>query len=201
LTISEKCYIFQLNPNEKAREDAQASNKMKKVKRIIAVLLAVFAIAGLCACTPIEENIDTPDLKYDTQYPQTKTEYNLAVNAHLMTYLNYLETHIASGHDVLNGNALIANEVVAAKNSLAQMEISYAKMQKIYPPADMASVHASTLLQMKEAVNSLSVYIEYLEKSTDGTVSDPTLRADIEATIAIMQTEFTSLKNVFIVAP
>lgn len=174
---------------------------MKKIKRLLAVFVTVFTIIGLCACTPIEENIDTPDLKYDTQYPQTKTEYNLAINSHMMTYLNYLETHIASGNDVLSGKALIANEITAAKNSLNQMEISYAKMQKIYPPADMASMHASTLLQMKEAVNSMSVYIEYLEKSTDGTVSDPTLRADIEATIAIMQTEFTSLKGVFVIAP
>ena len=119
----------------------------------------------------------------------------------MMTYLNYLETHIASGNNVLNGTALVANEITAAKNSLQQMETSYEKMQKIYPPSDMASTHASILLQMKEAINSMSVYIEYLEKSTDGTVSDPTLRADIEATIAIMQTEFTSLKGVFNIAP
>ena len=173
---------------------------MKSYKRIIAVLLVALSILGLCACAPIEDQVDTPELKYDTQYPQTKAEYNLAINSHMMTYLNYLETHIASGNNVLNGTALVENEITAAKNSLAQMEISYDKMSKIYPPADMATAHASALLQMQEAKNSLSVYIEYLEKS-DGTVSDPTLRADIEATISIMQTEFTSLKGTFTIQP
>jgi hypothetical protein len=80
------------------------------------------------------------------------------------------------------------------------MEDTYEKVTRIYPPSDMATTHASILLQMKEAINSMSVYIEYLEKS-DGTLSDPTLRADIQATLDIMEAEYTSLTGVFNITP
>ena len=56
--------------------------------------------------------------------------------------------------------------------------------------------HKEETNSLKEAINSMSVYIEYLEKS-DGTLSDPTLRADVEATINIMKSEYTSLTGVF----
>lgn len=174
---------------------------MNKFKRIFALLLvAILGITSLCACTPIEENIDTPDLKYDTLHPQTRVEYNQAMNTHMMSYFNYLETHIASGQNLLNGTYVVENEIKAAKNSLASMEATYEKVTRIYPPSDMASTHASILLQMKEAINSMSVYIEYLEKS-DGTLSDPTLRADIQATLDIMEAEYTSLTGVFNITP
>ncbi len=170
---------------------------MKNIKRLLLVLSVFALIAGsLCACAPIEEKIDTPELKYDTQYPQTEAEYKLAMNEYVMLYMNCLRTHIASGNHILNGTYVVANEITAAKNSLADMEDAYQRASRIYPPTDMSQKHASIMLQMQEAVNSLSVYIEYLEKS-DGTVSDPTLRADIEATIGIMNAEYTSLSGVF----
>ena len=177
------------------------SNVMKKIKHVLSLLLVITLIAvGFCACTPVEEQIDTPELKYDTLYPQTQAEYNQAMNAHMISYFNYLETHISSGQNVLNGTYVIENEIKAAKNSLASMETTYQKVSRIYPPSDMSSTHASILLQMKEAINSMSVYIEYLEK-TNGTISDPTLRADIEGTLNIMKAEYTSLTGVFNIHP
>lgn len=174
---------------------------MKKYKRIIAILLIVIiGICGLSACAPVEEQIDTPDLKYDTQYPQTKAEYNQAMNTHMISYFNYLETHISSGENLLNGKYVVANEITAAKNSLKNMEETYAKVSRIYPPSDMSSTHASILLQMQEAINSITVYIEYLEKS-EGVLNDPTLRSDIQATIDIMKSEYTSLSGVFNITP
>lgn len=166
------------------------------MKIIAFALVVVLSFAMLCACTPIEDRHETPDLKYDTQHPQTVAEYNIAMNTHMIPYLNYLETHISSGRSLLNGSYVIENEIKAAKNSLNSMEDTYEKVSRIYPPSEMASTHASILLQMKEAVNSISVYIEYLEKS-DGTLSDPTLRSDVEATIDIMQSEYNSLSGVF----
>jgi hypothetical protein len=170
---------------------------MKICKRIIALLLTVILSAFVfCACTPLEDKIDQPELKYDTQYPKTAAEYNLAMNSHMVSYFNYLETHISSGYNLLNGKYVVENELKAAKNSLTSMEDIYEKVNRIYPPSEMATTHASILLQMKEAINSMSVYIEYLEKS-DGTISDPTLRADLEATLDIMKAEYTSLTGVF----
>lgn len=194
-----KCYKSIRKKNEREGDAGKfsVSYNMKNIKKILLILSVVALIAtGLCACSPIEEEIDTPDLKYDTQYPQTEAEYKLAMNEHVMLYMNCLRTHIASGNHVLNGTYVIANEITAAKNSLADMEEAYQKASRVYPPSDMTQKHASIMLQMQEAVNSLSVYIEYLEKS-DGTVSDPTLRADIEATIGIMNAEYTSLSGVF----
>lgn len=174
---------------------------MKIYKKVVAIILvALIGIVGLSACTPIEDKIDQPDLKYDTQYPQTKAEYNQAMNAHMIAYFNYLETHISSGESVLGGKYVIANEITAAKNSLTSMETTYNKVTRIYPPSDMSSTHASILLQMKEAINSMSVYIEYLEKA-NGDISDPTLRADIQSTIDIMKAEYTSLSGVFNINP
>ena len=197
-TVFENTDIKKLK--EKARDDIgrdRLSKIMKKFIKILSLtLVALLMVTGFCACTPVEENIDTPELKYDTLYPQTKAEYNQAMNSHMVSYFNYLETHISSGQNLLNGTYVVENEIKAAKNSLASMEDTYQRVSRIYPPTDMASTHASILLQMKEAINSMSVYIEYLEKS-DGTLSDPTLRADVEATINIMKSEYTSLTGVF----
>lgn len=174
------------------------SNIMKKFNKIIPILIVIsILVCGFCSCkSSTIDDPDVPELKYDTQYPQTEAEYNLAVNNNILTFLNCLETHISSGRNLVNGKYVVANEITAAKNSLATMEDIYAKMERVYPPSSMSSKHASVLLQMQEAINSLSVYIEYLEKS-DGTISDPTLKSDIEATISIMQSEYTSLTGVF----
>lgn len=170
---------------------------MKKIKKSLIIILAlVIALAGLSACAPIEEKIDTPELKYDTQYPQTKEEYNLAVNKKITIFMNYLRTHVSSGTNIINGNYPIENEIKAAKDTLASMDEIYKQTEHIYPPSSESGRHSNILLQMKEAQNSMEVYIEYLEK-TNGTLSDPTLKSDIEATIKIMQSEYTSLSGVF----
>ena len=51
------------------------------MKKIVSVVLMIISVViCLAGCTPVEEYVQQPTLKYDTVYPATEAEYNLTMN-------------------------------------------------------------------------------------------------------------------------
>lgn len=156
------------------------------------LLIAAFTFAG---CTPLEASIEQPSLKYETQYPATMQEYNFLMNKKIVPVLNVLEGHIAKGRDILSGSYPIANEIASVEDSINYLNDIYDGAKVIYPPDSEQQRHADSLMQLKRAINSVEVYYETLSATTD--LSNVQQQEDITACINIMQSEYTSLKNMF----
>lgn len=149
----------------------------------------------LCGCTPIEKEINQPTLKYQTQYPASAQEYNLAINKKLTPILNILEGHIAKAQDITNGRYLVENEIISVEDSLNYLNDIYESCKVIYPPKSETQRHQDTLMQIKRAINSIEVYKETLEATTD--LGDTKQKEDINKSADIMKSEYISLKNMF----
>lgn len=167
-------------------------------KKNIAALLLAGAVAfslALSGCTPIEEQIDIPSLKYQTEYPSTEEEYNLRISQKIVPFLNTMQGHIAKSRDILNGEYPVANEIDSVDDTLNYLNDIYEGCKVIYPPEGVLERHQDTLMQMQRAINSVEVYKETLQATTD--LSDAKQAEDIQSAANIMKSEYTSLKNMF----
>lgn len=168
-------------------------------KKILVLCAAVLLIVGcFSGCMPVEEKIEQPSLVYDTLYPATAAEYNLAVNRKIVPALNVIEGHIAKGRDILNGSYLIEYEIESVDDSITYLNEIYNSLKVIYPPKNAEDRQADILMQYQRALNSVEVYKETLSETTD--ISDLSQSTNLESAIGIMQSEYTSLKNMFNVA-
>lgn len=168
-------------------------------KRIFAFTAVILVIISLfCGCAPLEDKIEQPSLVYDTVYPQTAQEYNIAINRKIVPALNVIEGHVAKGRDILSGSYPIDYEIDSVEDSISYLNEIYNSIKVIYPPESEQERHADTLMQYQRAINSVEVYYETLCETTD--LSDLTQSENIEKCIGVMQSEYTSLKNMFNVA-
>lgn len=165
----------------------------KKFLSCIAILLLI--ISCFSGCAPVEDKIEQPSLVYDTVYPATAAEYNLAVNRKIVPALNVMEGHIAKGRDILNGSYPIDYEIESVEDSIEYLNGIYDSIKVIYPPDSVKDRHADILMQFQRAINSVEVYKETLSETTD--ISDLSQKTNIENSVGIMQSEYTSLKNMF----
>ena len=154
--------------------------------------MVILCFAG---CTPVEEYVQQPTLKYDTVYPATEAEYTLTIDKKIVPMLNTLEGHMAKAKDVVDGKYPLEYELKSAKDTAEYLEGIYEETQRINPPTSCKDRHADTLSQMKRAVNAAEVYVETLQDVTD--LSNPVQQQNITKSADLMESEFTSLKNMF----
>lgn len=167
-----------------------------KFKHILAFLLLLTTLSCIFSgCTPIEQNINQPTLKYQTQYPASAQEYNLAINKKIVPVFNVIEGHAAKAQDIINGRYPIENEIASVEDSLKYLNDIYESCKVIYPPTSETQRHQDTLMQLKRVINSVEVYQEVLADTTD--LGDTKQKEDINKAADIMKSEYISLKNMF----
>ena len=133
------------------------------LNKIIACVTGVLICCTLSACSVIEEPSSAPELKYETQYPPTAMEYNLAINKKIVPVMNLLEGHCSKGKDIIANNYPKENELVSVEDSITEVEEIFDLMKLIFPPDSEKQSHSDTLMQVEQAINSLKVYKEGLE--------------------------------------
>lgn len=168
-----------------------------KTKKNVALLAAtaLLILAVFTGCTPVEDQIEVPTLKYQTEYPATEAEYNLRINQKIVPFLNTMEGHISKARDVVEGVYPVANEIDSVEDTITYLNDIYENCKVIYPPESVMSRHQDILMQMQRAINSVEVYKETLQETTD--LSDSRQSGDIETAADIMRSEYTSLTNMF----
>lgn len=160
------------------------------LNKVLACVTGMVICGTLSACTVFKEPSSAPELKYETQYPPTAMEYNLAINKKIVSVMNLLEGHCSKGKDIIGNGYPKENEIVSVEGSIAEAEEIFESIKLIFPPDSEKPSHSDTLMQVERAINSLKAYKDELENESYDSVR-------LQSCIDIMMSEATSLKNKF----
>lgn len=167
-----------------------------KYLKFAACFCTVLLAFSLSACSgSVEETINQPELKYETQYPASAQEYNLMINKKITPFLNELEGHISKGKNIIDGTYPLSNELTSVEDTLTYVNEIYESCKVIMPPDSERERHSNTLMQMQRAINSIEVYQETLKDTSD--ITQTVQKNSIISCINVMESEFASLKNMF----
>lgn len=152
------------------------------MKRFFSLLVTVVMLISMTACANFNSNND----EYMSN-PVDALNYCSYRNQRLTVVLNLLETHMANGTAVSNGERSPEEEVDLLRSSISTVTEAIAFMEKLAPPVNYERNREETLTQLSSALSTLLLYQQALQEDTSK-VSD---------CVELMSQDFVSIKGLF----